>query len=599
MNTRAAIRLAIPCVCFAAAWSLTHVLRPTLVIPEKAATGKITPAPKRPASLPSAAAQKIAAALESTNSGNWQAVWEEFAAGSTEAELIAVATGPPGMAKNLAWEELAARRPELLSALAEKNGAEPELVAAAAAVVAARDPEKALEQILRTRLSSVHHAVLATVAWSVPDAARRMADKLPREFKNGPGDSPSRASISMAWTRRDPLAAASAGYGDIAMWMRTDAIGALQYLLSQSADGRTQEPALWMVGAALRQSPAEAVKLLESHPALLEVCGEAANISYGASMLIRWYAISPESCLAGVEAGAAKHPSMRPSLLHIIASSHPDAAAAVAARFSDFDLNAFQQRRTTAEALPDIDPVAAADALLAALEQYQPADAMATAGLTASQALRLGTLLANQLPDKARALAATTTPEAFTADPSAYPYIVRSVFEDVWPGTTPTDSPEAQNNLSHRGAGAMLQGDPARYAATVDPQANEGWAAWNTATNWAPHDMAAASAWVRALPAGVAKQRAEAALAMELAVQKPEAGLTAMAALPDAAWADFPHEQGAGAWLQALHHIVLTGGDWQRWQAKTPAPLRQRVQVLASDALDTDAALLDVLRRAK
>jgi len=35
--------------------------------------------------------------------------------------------------------------------------------------------------------------------------------------------------------------------------------------------------------------------------------------------------------------------------------------------------------------------------------------------------------------------------------------------------------------------------------------------------------------------------------------------------------------------------------DWQRWQAKTPAPLRDRVNALARDALKTDAALLAVL----
>jgi len=607
MNTRTAVRFAIPCVCLAAAWVVTHALRPAPAAAPEVTAGKTTPEPKPPASRPSDVAQKLVAALQSAPSGQWQSLWADFAISATAAELTAVASGEEGMARNLAWEELAARRPEALPALARKFYQTPGLIAAAAATIAAHDPEKAAPLIHLTRSFTVQHAVLATFAWSDPDAARRMADKLPPLIESGGTYKPqARASISTAWTRRDPMAAAAAGFADVTMWARTDAAGALKYSLSKPAEDEAEAtPPAWMIAAALRQSPAEAVRLIEAHPVLTEACIGDTDTNYGWSPLTWWYFAAPESCLAAI-GSAQEEPSRKAKskLLSTVAFTNSEAAAALAGRFPELDLEKLQWQRDWLIPGPqlDFDPVAAADALLAALEQHPPAEAMQAAGLTAAQVTKLARLLAAQLPDKARALAAKLPREAFDAsavEPGVISYVRQSVMDELWPAASSKEPEPAGGGMSFHGAAAMLRCDPARYATTVDPSGNDGWAAWNTATNWAPHDLTAASAWVRSLPGGMAKQRAEAAVAMELAVQKPADGLAAMAALPESVWADFRHDEGVGAWLQALHHVALSGGDWQRWQAKTPAPLRARVQTLARDALEIDAALLAVLRKTK
>ncbi len=545
------------------------------------------------AQVPGDAVREIQTALAEAPPGEWQALWDAFASRASGTELRAVAEGPGGIAPLLAWEELGERMPSELTHMANswRDG-----LAAAAGAHAARDPKAAVDLALQPAMAGVRHAVIHALAWKDPAEARRLAVAFPPLA--GATGNDSMEPVRRAWTRRDPAAAQRAGMLDVAMWARVDPLGALRHVAgAQEEDDRGAKPAPWMITAALRRDPAATVQLLAENSQLADLCGNDFRES-GFSASGQWYFSAPESCLAWVNAQADPVKAAR-NVARSVAFVDPAAAQALAERHGVADVGKIVWLRSWLVPDPalDFDPVTALGAWLAAAATKAPADAMAAAGLTPAQATQLAALAAQQFPAKARQLAERVPWESLESPDGTVPKVRRPGLAQLWMTEDEKPADTGAAGVGFAGMVALLRSDPAKLATMTDPAGCREWAASNVTANWALHDFPAAETWVRSLPEGRARRRAEAVLAIESAVQNPATGIEALATIPEETWADLPTE-GASAWMHALHRAALRGEDWQDGLRRVPERLRKRVEQLRNDAFEKDVELLAVLERA-
>jgi hypothetical protein len=650
MRRRLILRFLTPVVCFVAAWMIARAPRP-----DNASGGKVsriqihynvTNSVAR-----AGAVRRLAEAMTASNPGEWRALWDEFAATAGTEELTTLAVeGIPGSRRDagdfpplraLAWEELAVRMPEGFPDLVRRAATrDPDLVAAAAASLAARDPKAAWELLPVAASPKVRNAVLSSIAWNDPEQALRLCRTLPPavssvEDEGGPS---AEEAVFITWARRDPKAAAEAvlAYPKdsktpaamLMTWARMDALAALDFAVQRLGGNDTTMHYRMdqLVMAALRQSPAEAVKRIAVDPVLLAVCERQGTERFDGEARAVWCDLAPESFIALLRAGVFKKEAseLTGRAVAYVARRDPQAASELMMQLQPGELKdtgyfisevaqhdaalgpplaahfgvEMPESRPLSQAR--YDPGSACDAWLAALEKHPAGEAASACGISPQEAISLVAFAMQEMPDKVQALAERVPWESMDIAAGGLDAEVRRDLRRLWhePDPEAPAAPVISQDWLHAGGSDQLEADPAGCAAKLNRDALGDWDGWNAVVNWAPHDFEAASAWVKSLPAGEARDRAEVGLALELSVRDPEAALRILAEAPSSAlWP--VNNLGARAWLSAVQDVMFAGGDWEGWLRRTPPVLREEVEELKAGVFDREAELLEALRQTK
>ena len=632
--------LLLSAVCFALAWGAVHFVRTIAAVGE--------PAPRRAVVIPdrtapvSAGPDKVAAVREAfanTSPGGWSALWQDFASHASIADLEKASQSAVAILPQLADEELALRTGKLSGS------------AGTFAALAEHDPAAAWAQARKTGNDSYTSAVLRVMVKRNPADAMRRALKLPAGRpisvdeayglgRNGEVHTPL-GSVFAAWARRDPRAAGTAveslpsrgskhmARREIAVqWAYRDGPAALRFVMDHAPRGAKLADSFrmdYILRAAFYSDPAGTAKLMSENGGLRAALGsEGPQLS----ALKPSYRADPQGFLAWLRNPGPVQDSRAamwligyvvrdnplaaaPLIREFPKAGHPDHARniAVIARLDpalgrsladELGLRPQVEAAIEAAAVKD-DPAAACDRWLAAVRQHGAQGALTALGWSSEAALELAAFASHALPERAKALAAVVPASVLVPGPRylGSESAVALFWKELAPQAAPQislapnaapkedeDAIAAKDSFTSdpaAAAGAMLAGPPG------DMDAAKAVAAL------APHDFAAARAWLSRVPEGPARQQGELALAIEQAPRDPLAALQFIASLPDA-----PQKDAAELWTACLQRLVFTGGDWQSWLAKAPALVKNTSDIHGKSpeqVLTEEAKLLAALRK--
>lgn len=617
-----------PVLCFALAWGAVHFVRLMSAVSEAPhARSSLQPSSAVPAKAArTSLMEKLRADFAAAKPGQWSALWHAFAAQANIADLEVASRQSAIMFPALASEELALRAGNLSGGRG------------AFAAFASRDADEAFKLAKRSGESSIQCAVLRVMAQSDPGKALTLALRLPagrrmsieEAYATGRSSEPDTppGAVFSAWARRDPQAALAAAEKSPAksrrgalgqvlrQWAYRDGPAALRYLAEQVQPGRKLTETFrmdYILRAAFLSDPAGTAKVLREFPALadsdrdyvwqgpwcqadprgvLEWMRAGKNTNFRAvEYLIR--ALPPgreQDALALIrEFPKAAFPDHAEHLA-AIAVSEPAAALAVA---DELGLRAKVEAELRIAEIK-ADPAAACDRWLAAIAKHGAEKSLAVLGWTGEQALQLAAFVSHALPEKAAALAAVV-PASVLMPVQRYIGSEQAALK-FWPNLQPETKPKP-------GTVAAIPPDPepplpfAAYPAAAAEALLAGTLTEADAAKavncWAPHDFAAAKAWVAKLPAGTARRAAELALAQEQALYDPASALAAAAADRF----DAPPE----LWAQCIRRIALAGGDWKSWAAKAPAGAMDHQRFTnrsLTESIEDDVNALEAVREA-
>jgi hypothetical protein len=619
-----------PALCFVLAWGAVHLVRLMSAVGQEPGANFAPPLTSgEPAKATRASRmEKLRADFAAAKPGEWSALWHEFAAQASIADLQEASRQAAVMFPKLAEEELASRAGILTGS------------PGSFAAFAARDADEAFKQAKRSGDASFQCAVLRVMAQSDPVKAVSLARRLPAGRpmsieeayafgRSGEPDTCLGAAFS-AWTRRDPQAAVAAAekvpaklrreaLGQVVrLWAYRDGPAALRYIAEQVQAGGSLSDAFrmdYILRASLLSDPSGTAKVLREHPGL-----RAAFTTEGAELLAvrRWYLADPQAAVEWLRSPEGQgrgtmwlinmvtraNPSAALQLMRqfpkagfpdhagnlaLIAESEPSAALAVADELGLRAQVEGELRFAEIKANPD----GACDRWLAAISKHGAKESLASLGWTSEQALKLAAFASHALPDKAAALAAVM-PASVLMPVKRYIGSEQAALK-FWPDLQPETKPAP-------GANAAIPPDPKPplpFAANPAAAAEALLAGTITEADatkavncWAPHDFSAAQAWVAKLPEAT-RRAAELALAQEQAIHDPAAVLTAASANR--------FDAPAGLWQQCIRRIALAGGDWKSWAAKAPAGALNENQFTnrnPMEAIEDDVKILAAIRAA-
>ena len=628
--------LLFPAACFAAAWVITssaskHRSETSPDETPDTKPGLATKVARDRGAPRRISGERLAEEFSSQPLSEWSALWEDFATHATAADLQQLTRLPkagrnrnlvidPDLIERLGREELAVRAgrpveiaPESFSALAETDPEAAWLhlekhnrndhVTAALRTLAGRDPAGTLERYLAMPAGG-----------SEPyDGNLVERDGIVRYTPLG--------SIFGAWARQDPTAAAAAvrklppslrteAANNVAMtWAFRDGPAAIRYILDFSEYRRSGLEGIRldvMLRASFRTHPAETSKLMADSPALRQIIGTPLfqyvamscwadadpegvvgwlleTEPYRADELRYILKCEPPNAARIIRGLAAAGIAVEPGWIESIHGADPPLGQALADElgivlFDDPDAERLQT---------EIDPADACDRWIAALREHGDPDAALTAlGWTDEMAGKLAARAARVFPAKAAELARLVP--ASSVDTT-----------ELWRGSTSQLArywPELEPFLNSPDPSGGRKADLLQYRFKIDPAA----AAEELLTRpvskkevseaiqlWAPHDPAAAAAWLAKLPDGPARQQGELELAKVQAPYDPEAVMDLLTSLTT------PDGDDKELWSLCLRRVMSTGGDWQRWLARMPADSAARIR----EDLETDARLLELARQ--
>ena len=632
--------LLLPAVCFVLAWGAAHFVRTIASVGE--------PAPRRAVVIPartaplSAGPDKVAGAREAfakAAPGEWSALWQDFSTHASLADLENASRSAVAILPQLADEELAVRTGKLSGS------------AGTFAALAEHDPEAAWAQAKKTGNDSYTSAVLRMMVQRDPADAVQRALKLPAGRpisvneayglgRNGEVHTPL-GSVFAAWARRDPRAAVAAveslrskgskhtARREIAVqWAYRDGPAALRFVMEhvprdeKLADSFRMD---YILRAAFYSDPAGTAKLMSENGGLRAALGsEGPQLS----ALKPWYRADPQGFLAWlrnpepVEDGRAamwlisyvvrENPlAAAPLIREFPKAGHPDHARniAVIARLDpalgrsladELGLRPQVEAAIEAAVVKD-DPAAACDRWLEAVKKHGAQGALTALGWSSEAALELAAFASHALPERAKELAAVVPASVLVPGPR---YLgSQSAVALFWKELAPQAAPQIslphnaapKNDDDHVAAKDSFTADPAAAAEAMLAGPPGDVDAAKAVAAWAPHDFAAARAWLNRVPEGRARQLGELALAIEQSPRDPEAALQFIASMPDA-----PQGEATRLWKACLQRLVFTGGDWQGWLAKAPAEVKNKSDIHGKSpeqVLTEEARILAALRK--
>ncbi len=633
--------LLLPSGCFVLAWGAAHLVRTIASVGEAA--------PRRPVVIPartapvSAGPDKVAAVREAfakAAPGEWSALWHDFASHASIADLENASQSAVAILSQLADEELAVRTGKL--------SASPGTFAA----LAERDPDAAWTQAKKTGNDRYTGAVLRILVQRDPADTVQRALKLPEgrpisvdeSYAMGLGRTGEvhtpLGSVFAAWARRDPRAAVAAAESlpsrskhtarrEIAVqWAYRDGPAALRFVMEHTPRGNKPADAFrmdYILRAAFYSDPAGTAKLMSETGELRAALGDEGP---QLSALKPWYRADPEGLLAWLRnPGPVKDGraamwlisyvvqdnalAAAPLIREFPKAGHPDHARniAVIARLDPAlgrsladELGLRPQVEAAIEAAAvKADPAAACDRWLEAVSKHGAHRALTALGWSSEAALELAAYASHALPGRAKQLAAVVPASVLVPNPR---YLgSESAIALFWPELAPQAAP--QISLSQNAPGKedddaiaakdAFTADPAAAAEAMLAGPAGDIDAAKAVAAWAPHDFAAARAWLSRVPEGPARQQGELTLAIEQAPRDPEAALRFISSQPDA-----PQKEATKLWTACLQRLVFTGGDWQSWLAKAPAEVQKGSGIHGPNpekVLAGEAQLLTALRK--
>ena len=639
--------LLVPAACFMLAWAVTSLVsrRTEPPPPEEPPTSQHSGLrPRAKADRPRhQEITTLVAAFRDQPTQNWPELWDRFATRATVADLeaLAVVTRVP---RAITERRNAANSPRMLALeeLAARSDLPPAEVPGAYAALAERDPEAVWQALEKHPRHDLSIAVARTLARHDPEGTLRRFQAMPaipgrgNPYQTDAGEggmsagSPV-AAVFAAWARRDPSAAAAAvrqlpladqasAGGQVALTSAfRDGPAAVRFLKEIGMPWDVS-PKVWR--AALRTGGPESARLLANEPALMQ----APAYTWGSNLWCifkPWHDADPAGPLAWVLAeettlldydtldATARWNTRSRAMLDIL-SCDPQAAASMIRNLAAAGSNHGQQvlwrihRRNpelAAELARELGvpapgelegtrhlineaPLLACELLLERLDEHQDLEkALAAFGWDRSETRGLAARAARVFPETAAELK-RLAPDLFKKQTATLP-----------------------SSLPH----SLLQLDPAAVVKSLTAEDQTRWRLRQVIDSWAPHDPAAAQAWVALLPDPDARLEGEIALLEHIATRDPITALESLVARPDLYPQNRPpidpstphnldsehitfnyrRQRLSKVAASSLRRVMAAGGDWQSWLDRLPVAMQQSRNLTD---LETEALLLEKLR---
>ncbi|HWB02843.1 MAG TPA: hypothetical protein VG796_07435 [Verrucomicrobiales bacterium] len=617
-----------PATCFVFAWVIAHLVSTSGSSGSSERTKRIPASAdiSRSSGTGSSVIGELAKAFESAPMSDWTRLWEKFANNATVSDLENL----PDLAAPGRQRYLGGRGRDVLKLLGQEELAmrtrQAKPVAAVLASIAECDPEGVWDQLRKYNHEWLSCAVLRTLAWRDPQETLKRWQRFPistvldDETRTDAPISPSGA-IHAAWARRDPAAAVAAmkATGEhpiqpLMTWAFKDGPAALRYLadtLRPRGDAKFADAHI-VLRASFQSAPAETARLVNENATLSKLLKE-----YHRNVLPVWFNADPHGAMEWMSrekvfddeletyairanpAAAVKRirslaaGSDKSQTIALLAESDPAAAMALA----DETGGSPKVEAALAVIRMKSNPEAACDEWLKLLKDHGPDEALVALNWTAKSARDLALFAAASLPDKAKELAAVLPASAVTGGDSKFRNERLGFF---WPELAlPPRS--ARTGVQKMLPTTELARNPRGIAEDLLKRPLHGKEVEQALQIWAPHDFAAARAWLNRMPEGEPRLYGELALAKMQAYENPKAVLDQLSTLSEAAVEKHSNEV-LPLWTVCLNSLVASGGDWRAWLDRLPdelkaSPGKTHIRGRPAHDLAADAQLLALLRK--